>query len=83
MTEEGAESINPSLHTTELLTECGMWQIQAGDPGACGVDEEIYRSSTMDKGDRFRTCIQAQFSGLHMELESGSPANTLSHLLLP
>lgn len=83
MTDQGSESINPSLHTTELLTQCGMWQIQAGDPGACGAAEEIYRSSTMDKGDRFRTYIQVQFSGLHVESESGSPANILSHLLLP
>lgn len=55
--------------------------IQADDPG--DADEQIHRLSGMDKGDKFRIYIEDQFSGLGREPESGRPASTLNHSLLP
>lgn len=76
------------LHTTEhsTWTPHTAYQhqtIQADDPGDSGADEQIHRLSSMDKGDKFRIYIQDQFSGLYREPESGSPASSPNHSLLP
>jgi len=90
--EEGSESTNPLLHTTERLTEHGTWtphiayQHQSVSRWMIQgvlvlmnryIDEVAWMKET-NSGSIFRIYIQDQFSGLHRKPESGNPTSILN-----